>query len=179
MEGQKIFGVAIVCYSGFIDKQKKYGLLFIQINPEYDQIFAGKMLSVNEVKSLGEEVAESFMLQSAIRNDDYELNRQNQLMIDAINSMAVRLGGMGMKIRDEVGNILNPDASLKILNNGQLSFPVFSPDTNQVLRSAVTTVWKQGEEQAHYQVTTGKVFESLVDLLEYVCASFGNLSALR
>ncbi len=179
LEERKIFGIAIVCYSGHVNHQKKYGLLFIQTNPEFDEIFAGKMLSVQEVKSLGEEVADNFMFQRNVGTNDSELNNQNQLMIDAVKSMAARLGGMGMKIRDESGGILNPDVSLQILSNGQLSFPVLSSDSNEILRSVITTTWKRGEIQAHYRLTSGKVFESLVDLLEYVCASFGNLSALR
>ena len=98
-------------------------------------------------------------------------------MLDAVKAMATRLGDMGMFIKDETGAEMRPENSLIIGPHGEISFPALS-DTNQIARFSVSTIQSDTEnnKQYLYLLPTGEQSHDLVDVLEYVGASFDQIS---
>ena len=175
LNGKTVAGSAIVCYASNQGSKKKYGLLFIKANAEIDQLLNGPLLSTEQAKRLGEELAERFMLQKNGDEPNAELKKQNQLMLDAVKAMAVRLGEMGLRVKDESGNQAIPDKTLLVIPNGGLSFPSLT-STNQVARISVSII-KQDNQQFTYQLSSGEQLPNLVDLLNHIGASFDQISA--
>ena len=98
-------------------------------------------------------------------------------MLDAVKAMATRLGEMGMLIKDETGAEMTPEKSLIIGPHGEISFPALS-DANQVARFSVSTIQSDVDNGTQYlhQLPNGEQSHDLVDVLEYVGASFDQIS---
>jgi hypothetical protein len=178
LEGKTVSGTAIVCYASNQGSKKKYGLLFIKANVEIDQLLNGPLLSTEQAKRLGEELAERFMLQKngeALDADNAELKKQNQLMLDAVKAMSVRLGEMGLRVKDESGNQAIPDKTLLVIPKGGVSFPSLT-SSNQVARISVSAI-KQGNQQFIYQLSSGEQLPNLASLLNHISTSFDQISA--
>jgi len=194
LNGKTVSGSAIVCYVSNQGPKKKYGLLFIKANAEIDQLLNGPLLSAEQAKRLGEESAERFMQQIAQKQNpgpiDLELKKRNQLMLDAVTSMATRLGEMGLRIKDETGNELSPDKTLMITSEGGLSFPALT-SSNEIDRFSVSSVQTEPESDPNknaqnniqdnneylYQLSSGDQIHNLVDLLDYICTCFEQIAS--
>jgi hypothetical protein len=177
LDGKTMSGSAIVCHVSNNGSQRKYGLLFITANTDIDHLINGHLLSTDQAKRLGEELAGRFIYQNNSDVTEIELQKKNQLMLDAIKSMATRLGEMGMFIKDETGAEMTPEKSLIIGPHGEISFPALS-DANQVARFSVSTIQSDIDNgtQYLYQLPNGEQQHDLVDVLEYVGASFDQIS---
>lgn len=189
LDGNTVSGSAIVCYASNKGPKRKYGLLFIKANVEIDQFLNGPLLSTSQAKRLGEESAEGFMHQLIHKHPSGqttpELKQRNQLMLDAVTSMAARLSEMGLRIQDETGTELSPAKALVITPSGQLSFPALT-SSNEVARFSVSTVHSDTENAIEnnttnnseylYQLSSGDQVPNLVDLLDYICTCFEQIS---
>lgn len=177
LEGKLVSGSAIVCHVNNDGSQQKYGLLFITANTDIDHFINGSLPSTEQAKRLGEEIAGRFIYQNNSDTTDIELQKKNQLMLDAVKAMATRLGDMGMFIKDETGVEMTPEKSLIIGPHGEISFPALS-DANQVARFSVSTIQSDidNSTQYLYQLPNGEQPHDLVDVLEYVGASFDQIS---
>jgi len=177
LDGKRVSGSAIVCYVSDQGHQRKYGLLFIKANAEIDQLLNGPMLSTKQAKRLGEAMAEHLIHQNNSDATDTELQKKNQLMLDAVKAMATRLGEMGLIIKDETGAKITPEKTLIIGPHGEISFPALS-DTNQVARFSISTIKSDADNSKKYlyQLPTGEQSHDLTDVLEYVGASFDQIS---
>ena len=177
LDGKTMSGSAIVCHVSNNNSQQKYGLLFIAANTDIDHFINGSLRSTEQAKRLGEEIAERFVYQNNLDTADIELQKKNQLMLDAVKAMATRLGEMGMFIKDETGVEMTPEKSLIIGPHGEISFPALS-DANQVARFSISTIQSDidNSTQYLYQLPTGEQSHDLVDVLEYVGASFDQIS---
>ena len=135
------------------------------------------MLSTKQAKRLGEAMAERLIHQNNSDATDTELQKKNQLMLDAVKAMAARLGEMGLFIKDETGAEITPEKALIIGPHGEISFPALS-DANQVARFSISTIKSDADssKQYLYQLPTGEQSYDLVDVLEYVSASFNQIS---
>jgi hypothetical protein len=180
IDGKNIAGSAIVCYTTRQGSDNKYGLLFIQANTGVEQLLSDRSFSTDQAKRLGVKLAEQFIQQRTASSSHRELKRQHQLMLDAIKAMASRLGEMGLLIKTETGNYTTPDQALTLGTKGELGFPSLSP-SNQITRLTATTVEVPGSQETDpvfgYQLSSGEQFNSLVDLLEYLYASFEKIAA--
>lgn len=174
MEGKKVSGTAIVCYVSSQGHLKKYGLLFIKANAEIDQLLNGPLLSTKQAKRLGEKLAERLIHQQNGETPNPELKKQNQLMLDAVRAMAIRLGEMGLRVKDDSGNQAIPDKTLFVIPKGGFSFLSLAT-TNQVVRISVSVI-KQDNQQFIYQLSSGEQLPNLVDLLNHICAAFDQIS---
>lgn len=177
LDGKTMSGSAIVCHVNNNGSLQKYGLLFITANTDIEHLINGHLLSTDQAKRLGEELAGRFIYQNNSDVTAVELQKKNQLMLDAVKAMATRLGDMGMFIKDETGAEMTPDKSLIIGPHGEISFPALS-DTNQIARFSVSTVQSNVDNgtQYLYQLPNGEQSHDLVDVLEYVGASFDQIS---
>lgn len=179
IDGKNIAGSAIVCYTTRQGTDNKYGLLFIQANTGVEQLFNHLSFSADQAKRLGEELAERFIQQRIANSSHRELKTHNQLMLDAVKAMAIRLGEMGLLIKTESGDYTTPDQALTVSVTGKLSFPSLSP-SNQINRVTVTTVEIPGNRETDqafgYQLSSGEQLNSLVDLLDHVCATFETIA---
>lgn len=177
LDEKKVSGSAIICYVSDQDHQKKYGLLFIKANTEIDQLLNGPMLSTKQAKHLGEELAERLIHQKNSDVTDIELQKKNQLMLDAVKTMTTRLGEMGLFIKDETGAEMTPEKTLIIGPHGELSFPALS-DTNRIARFSISTIKSDidNNTQYLYQLPSGEQSHDLVYVLEYLGASFDQIS---
>jgi len=177
LEEKLVSGSAIVCHVSNDGPQLKYGLLFITANTDIDHFINASLPSTEQAKRLGEELAERFIHQNNSDATNIELLKKNQLMLDAVRAMATRLGDMGMFIKDETGAEMTPDKSLIIGPHGEISFPALS-DVNQVARFSVSTIQSDVDNSTQYlyQLPTGEQSHDLVDVLEYVGASFDQIS---
>lgn len=187
LNNKTISGSAIVCYVSNQGSTKKYGLLFIKANTEIDQFLNGPLLSAAQAKRLGEESAERFMQQFThkqnIEHENPELNKTNQLMLDAVKSMAIRLGEMGLRVKDETGIEVSPDRALIITSGGNISFPALT-SSNEIARFSVSTVQIENNTESNsnkaneylYQLSSGDQVHNLVDLLDYICTCFDQIA---
>lgn len=177
LDGKTMSGSAIVCHVNNNGSLQKYGLLFITANTDIDNFINGSLISKDQAKRLGEELAERFIYQNNFDATDIELQKKNQLMLDAVKAMAIRLGDMGMFIKDETGTEMTPEKSLIIGPHGEISFPALS-DANQVARFYVSTIQSDVDNSTQYlyQLPNGEQSHDLVDVLEYVGASFDQIS---
>jgi PilZ domain len=175
--GKSMSGSAIVCHVGNNSSQHKYGLLFITANTDIDHFINEPLLSTDQAKRLGEELAGRFIYQNYSDVTDVELQEKNQLMLDAVKAMATRLGEMGLFIKDELGAEMTPEKALIIGPHGEISFPALS-DANQIARFSISTIKSDADnsKQYLYQLPTGEQSHDLVDVLEYVGASFDQIS---
>lgn len=121
---------------------------------------------------------------------DLELKKRNQLMLDAVTSMATRLGEMGLRIKDETGNELSPDKTLMITSEGDLSFPALT-SSNEIDRFSVSSVQTEPESDPNknaqnniqdnneylYQLSSGDQIHNLVDFLDYICTCFEQIAS--
>lgn len=121
---------------------------------------------------------------------DLELKKRNQLMLDAVTSMATRLGEMGLRIKDETGNELSPDKTLMITSEGGLSFPALT-SSNEIDRFSVSSVQTEPESDPNknaqnniqdnneylYQLSSGDQIHNLVDFLDYICTCFEQIAS--
>ena len=96
-------------------------------------------------------------------------------MLDAVKAMAIRLGEMGLRVKDESGNQAIPDKTLFVIPKGGFSFPSLA-STNQVVRISVSVI-KQDDQPFTYQLSSGEQLPNLVDLLNHICSSFEQISA--
>tara|TARA_R110001592_G_scaffold320639_2_gene598765 strand:- start:85131 stop:85856 length:726 start_codon:yes stop_codon:yes gene_type:complete len=174
LDRETILGSAIVCHIGNDGLQQKYGLLFITANTDIDHLINGSLLSTDQAKRLGEELAERFIHQKNGEIPNPELKKQNQLMLDAVKAMAIRLGEMGLRVKDDSGNQAIPDKTLFVIPKGGLSFLSLAT-TNQVVRISVSVI-KQDNQQFIYQLSSGEQLPNLVDLLNHICAAFDQIS---
>lgn len=191
LNGKTVSGSAIVCYVSNQGTRKKYGLLFIKANAEIDQFLNGHLLSAGQAKRLGEESAERFMQQFIHKQNpeqvNLELKKTNQLMLDAVTSMATRLGEMGLRVKDESGAEQSPDKTLMISSDGILSFPALT-SSNTIARFSVSSVAAgtgntitqktvKNNKEYLYQLSSGDQVHNLVDLLDYICACFEQIAS--
>ena len=95
-------------------------------------------------------------------------------MLDAVKAMAIRLGEMGLRVKDDSGNQAIPDKTLFVIPKGGLSFLSLAT-TNQVVRISVSVI-KQDNQQFIYQLSSGEQLPNLVDLLNHICAAFDQIS---
>lgn len=177
LDGKTMSGSAIVCHVNNNSSLQKYGLLFITANTDIDHFINGSLPSTEQAKRLGEEIAERFVYQNNLDTTDIELQKKNQLMLDAVKAMATRLSDMGMFIKDETGVEMTPEKSLIIGPHGEISFPALS-DANQIARFSVSTIQSAVDNSVQhlYQLPTGEQSHDLIDVLEYVGASFDQIS---
>jgi len=190
LNSKTISGSAIVCYVSNQGSKKKYGLLFIKANAEIDQFLNGPLLSAGQAKRLGEESAERFMQQLIHKQNpeqvSLELKKTNQLMLDAVTSMATRLGEMGLRVKDETGIEQLPDRTLMISSDGILSFPALT-SSNTIARFSVSSVATtentitqntvKNNKEYLYQLSSGDQVHNLVDLLDYICDCFEQIAS--
>lgn len=176
LNGKTVSGSAIVCYVSNHGPEKKYGLLFIKSSTEIDQLLNGPLLSSSQAKSLGVESAERFIQELAYKQNsdhDQELTKRNQLMLDAVTSMATRLGEMGLQVKDETGAELTPDKALKVTPEGGLSFPALT-SSNEVARFSISSV--KNNNTYIYQLSSGDQIDNLADLLDYLFTCFEQIA---
>lgn len=169
-------GCAVVCYTGNSANKQRYGLLFIETDQNFDSFFTGEVFSSNDMTRLGEEIAEQYMYQRH-GDDDILLRIQHQRMIDAVNTLANRLGQMGLLVKDEWGNTMRPRDSIKIGSDGGLSLPMLKAGSTNTIRAHLQIINTVGEGDVHYEIDDGQIFSNIVDLLNYLCQAFDKISA--
>ncbi len=168
-------GCAVVCNTGNSTNTQRYGLLFIETDQSFDAFLTGENLSSDEVKRLGEEIAEQYMYQR-IATDSKLLRVQNQRMIDAVTTLADRLGQMGLYINDERGRVVKPADSIVVDITAGLSIPMLLAGDAGIKRITILLSNTREEGPIHYQIGDGHVFENIIDLLKHLCHCFDKIS---
>ncbi len=179
-------GCAVVCYAADRSHQKRYGLLFIETDQCFDTFLTGESLSSIEVKRLGEEVAEQYMYQR-VASEDLIFRVQNQRMIDAVTTMARRLGQMGLNVKNSEGRVVSPEQTLSVSRSGRLSIPILqdSLDTadsikgnDRVIKNTDILLVSDDAGEINYCLDGGQAFKNIIDLLNYLCVSFDKIAVL-
>lgn len=168
-------GCAVVCNVASGLNKRRYGLLFIETDDCLDSFLTGDLLSSGEVKRLGEEVAEQFMYQH-IDNNELFFRVQNQRMIDAVTTMASRLGQMGLTIKDDQGRIVRPVHSIVVTTQGVLNVPMLRAGDTDTKRADISLINTDDVGHFRYQIEGDGVFENIVDLLNHLCRCFDKIS---
>jgi len=168
-------GCAVVCNTGNSGIKQRYGLLFIETDDAFDAFLTGESLSSDEVNRLGEEIAEQYMYQR-IQNDEVLFRVQNQRMVDAVTTMAGRLGQMGLAIKDDRGRVVRPVNSITVAANGVLSVPMLRAGDTAIKRVNITLITTDDVGHIRYQIDGGGVFDNIIDLLNHLCRCFDQIS---
>ena len=168
-------GCAVVCNAGTGPAKHRYGFLFIETDQQFDAFLTGESLSSLEVERLGVEIAEQYMYQR-IASDDVLFRVQNQRMIDAVIALARRLGQMGLYINNEHGQTVLPADAIVVTSNGRLSIPVMRLGNKGIQRAVISLLSTEETSQVRYQIADDKVFDNIIDLLNYICQCFDQLS---
>lgn len=168
-------GCAVVCNVAKSAGKQRYGLLFIETDDSFDAFLTGESFSSDEVKRLGEEVAEQYMYQR-LDNNQALFRVQNQRMIDAVTTMASRLGQMGLTIKDDLGRVVRPVDSIVIATNGTLSVPMLRAGDKDIKRVNISLITTADVGLIRYQINDGGVFDNIIDLLNHLCRCFDQIS---
>ena len=168
-------GCAVVCNVSKCGNKQRYGLLFIETDESFDAFLTGESLSSGEVKRLGEEVAEHYMYKR-FANNEVLLRVHNQRMIDAVTTMAARLGQMGLAIKDDRGRSVSPVNAVVVGANGVLSVPVQGLSDSDIKRVDVSLITGDDTGRIRYQIEGRGVFNNIIDLLNHLCRCFDQLS---
>ncbi|MEZ0151131.1 MAG: hypothetical protein AB9Q18_02410 [Candidatus Reddybacter sp.] len=168
-------GCAVVCYAGSNEGQPRYGFLFIETDANFDAFLTGESLSSTEIRRLGEEMAEQFMHLRRLDGDRL-FYVQNQRMVDAVSSLALRLGQMGLYITGVSGDVLLPSDSLVVGKNGGVSLPIKDSASGEIVNATISVIRKPDSTGVHYQIDGGSRFNNIVDLLDHLCLCFDEIS---
>ena len=168
-------GCAVVCNSVTNDNKHRYGLLFIETDLVFDAFLTGDYLSSDELKRLGEEIAEQHMYRRSTSENMFH-RTQNQRMIDAVATLAGRLGQMGLYINDERGGVVLPEDSIEVDITGGLSMPMLQAGDRGIERTAISMGHIEGEGHICYRIENGPVFENIIDLLKHLCSCLDQIS---
>ena len=173
--GYTTAGCAVVCYAGDNENQQRYGLLFIETDAEFDSFLTGETLSSAEVNRLGEEMAEQFMRRRKPASED-AFNLQNQRMVDAVRSLANRLGQMGLYVTGVSGEALLPADSIMVGKNGGLSLPMKNAATGEIFNAGISITHFTDSAAIGYQIAEGPTFSNIIDLLDHICTCFEKIA---
>lgn len=168
-------GCAVVCNVAKSGNQQRYGLLFIETDDAFDAFLTGESLSSDEVKRLGEEIAEQYMYKR-LANSEVLFRVHNQRMVDAVMTLAGRLGQMGLAISDDQGRIVSPVNSIVVDDNGVLSLPILNVGDSLIKRADITLLTTDDVDRIRYQIEGGGVFDNIIDLLNHLCRCFDQIS---
>ena len=168
-------GCAVVCNVAKSAGKQRYGLLFIETDDSFDAFLTGESFSSDEVKRLGEEVAEQFMYKRVASTE--VLSRvHNQRMVDAVTTMAARLGQMGLTIKDDRGCVISPVNGVVVDSNGVLSLPVQRLGDTDIKRVDISLITSDDVSHIRYQIEGIGVFDNIIDLLNHICHCFDQIS---
>jgi len=174
--GLSTSGCAVVCNAGHHSNKQRYGLLFIETDDEFDAFLTGEDLSSVEVMRLGTEIAEQYMYQR-VSKDDVFFRVQNQRMIDAITTLARRLGQMGLYINNEQGQVVLPEDSIVVVKNGGLSVPLITGGSSDIQRTDINLVYNKNSGSVSYKIADDQLFDNIIGLLNHLCRCFDQISA--